>query len=75
MAGGGRLKPQGRSGDGASVVEMVKMKFWKRGFGERSYISLERALRGEEDGVVGGGQDGVSSGGNGRENGEGDGLF
>ena len=28
---------------------MVKMKFCKKGFGERSYSSLERALRGEED--------------------------
>ena len=27
VARGGRLKPQGRSGDGASLVEMVKMKF------------------------------------------------
>ena len=29
VAGGGRLKPQRRSGDGASLVEMVKMKFGK----------------------------------------------
>ena len=55
VAGGGRLKPQGRSGDGASLVEMVKMSFWKRGFGERSYSSLERARRGEEGGMVVGG--------------------
>ena len=40
VTGGGRLKPQGRSGDGASLVEMVKMKFWKRGFGAVSYTHL-----------------------------------
>ena len=52
---------------GASVVEMVKMEFWKRGFEERSYSSLERARRGEEDGMFGGGQDDVDGGGNGGE--------
>jgi len=40
---------------GASVVKNERLEFWKRGFGERSNSSLERALRGEEDGAVGGG--------------------
>ena len=48
-------KPKLKLKKGASLVEMVKMEFWKRDFGERSYSSLERALRGEEDGMVRGG--------------------
>ena len=54
---------------GASVVKMGKMEFCKRDFGERNYSSLERALRGEEDGMVRGGQDGVGCGGDGGEGG------
>ena len=52
---------------GASVVHMVKMEFWKRGFGERSYSSSERARRGEGDGMIVGGQGGVYGGGEGGE--------
>jgi len=43
---------------------MVKMEFWERGFRERSYSLLERARRGEEDGVLIGGQGGVGGGEN-----------
>ena len=55
MAGGYRRRPElpevagvGRKGGqsnmwrGASVVKIEKLVFWKRGFGERSYSSLER---------------------------------
>ena len=42
----------------------------KRGFREQSYSSLERALRGEEDGMVAGGRGGVGGGGNGGEGGD-----
>ena len=72
MAGVGWIRPQKRGfDDGASVVQIVKMGFCKRGFGKRNYRSLERALRGEEDGMVGGDQGGVGGGRNGGEaNGE-----
>ena len=50
---------------GASVVKSEKLEFWKWCFGERLVGPLERARRGEEDGVVGGGQDGVGGGGDG----------
>ena len=50
---------------GVSVVKKGKLEFCKRGFGERSYSSLERVRRGEEDGMVVGGQGGVGGGGNG----------
>ena len=46
---------------------MEILEFCKRDFGERSNSSLERALRGEEDGVVGGGQGAVGGGGYGGE--------
>ena len=50
---------------------MEKIEFCKRGFGERSNSSLERARRGEEDGMFGGDQGGVDDGENGGEvNGE-----
>ena len=61
--------------EGASVVQKEKMEFWKRGFRERSYSSLERVVRGEEDGVVIGGQGGVGGGGDGGEVGGENGLF
>ena len=72
----GRLKPPAQAILwGASVVQKEKLEFWKWYFGERSYSSLERTLRGKEDGVIVGGQDSVGGGGNGGEgNGE-DGLF
>ena len=56
-------KPQAQAKEGASVVHLEKLKFWKWCFGERSYTSLEIVRRGEEDGVVGGGQGGVGGGG------------
>ena len=60
MAGGGRPKPQAQTILwGASLVQKEKLEFWKWCFGERSYSSLERVPRGEEDGVVVGGQGGV----------------
>ena len=68
LAGVGWTRPQKRGlDDGASVVQIVKMGFCKRGFGERSNSSLERALRREEYGVVRGGQDGARGGGKGGE--------
>ena len=60
---------------GASVVKMEKLEFWKWCFGERRVGPLERARRGEEDGVVDGGHDGVGGGGNGGEVGGENGLF
>ena len=52
------------------------MDFWSfTKFGERSYSSLERARRGEKDGVFGGDQGGVGGGGNGGEVSGEDGLF
>jgi len=60
---------------GASVVKNERLEFWKRGFGERSNSSSERARRGEEDGVVRGGQGGVGGGGIGGEVNGGNGLF
>ena len=77
MAGGHRRRPelagvgwkggQNNMWRGASVVQMVKMEFWKWCFGERRVGPLERAHRGDEDGVVRGGQGGVGGGGNGGE--------
>ena len=54
-------------GDGASLVQKGNLELWKRDFRERSYSSLERVFRGEEDGVVVGGQGGVGGGENGGE--------
>ena len=56
MDGGQRwaAKAQGKNGS-ASLAKNERLEFWKRGFEERNYSSLERARRGEEDGMVGGG--------------------
>ena len=57
MAGDGRnpvAQAQANHG-GASLAHMENLEFCKRDFGERSNSSLERSLRGEEDGTVGGG--------------------
>ena len=59
----------------ASLVQNGFLEFWKWSFGERSYNSLERVFRGEEDGVVVGGQGGVCGGGNGGETSKVNGLF
>ena len=60
---------------GASLVQNERLKFCKKGFGERRVDPLERARRGEEDDVIVGGQDGVYGGGDGGEGGDGNGLF
>ena len=44
-----------REVDGASVVQNRFLEFCKWCFGGRTYSSLEREWRGEEDGMVGGG--------------------
>jgi len=54
---------------------MEKMEFCKRGYGERSNSSLERARQGEEDGIVGAGKGDVGGGGNDGEVLEVNGLF
>ena len=81
-AGGGRRRPKSGgpspspSNNGvASLAHLENLEFCKRDFGERSNSSLERALRGEEDGVVRGGQGGVGGGENGGEVLEVNGLF
>jgi len=51
------------------------MEFWKRGFGERSYSSLERVFQGEKDDVIVEGQSGEGDGGDGREDGGEDGFL
>ena len=73
-AGGGRRWPESGSSSpspsnygGASVVQNERLKFYKKGFGERRVGPLERARRGEEDGVIVGGQGGVYGGGEGGE--------
>ena len=71
-AEGGRRRPESGSPSpsnhgGASVVHLENLEFCKRDFGVRSNSSLERARRGEEDGMVVGGQGGVGGGGNGGE--------
>ena len=62
MAGSGRRWPEKVAKSpspnqwwSASVVQKGEMEFRKRGFGERSYTSLERVFRGEKDGVIRGG--------------------
>ena len=55
VAGDGRPKPQAQAKEGASVVHLENLEFWKWCFGERSYTSLERVRQGGEDGVIGGG--------------------
>ena len=47
---------------GCKCSSKGKMEFCKRGFGERRYSSLERALRGEAFGVIVAGHDGVGGG-------------
>ena len=78
-AGGGRRRPESGSPSpsnhgGASLDHLKNLEFCKRDFGERSNSSLERARRGEEDGMVVGGQGGVCGGGEGGEGGGGNGL-
>ena len=60
---------------GASLAHLENLEFWKWCFRERRVGSLERARRGEEDGVVRGGQGGVGGGGNNGEVGGENGLF
>ena len=69
-AGGGRRQPESGSSSpsnhgGASLAHLKNLEFCKRDFGERSNSSLERARRGEENDIVGGGQGGVGGGENG----------
>ena len=70
VTGEGGQSSKNLSQGGASVVQKGKMEFCKRGFRERRVGLLERARRGEEDGVVGGDQGGVRGGGDsGEDNG------
>ena len=62
VAGGGRSwpewvdkAPKERVDSGASVVQYRFLEFCNWCFGGRTYSSLEREWRGEEDGMVGGG--------------------
>ena len=53
--------------DGASLVQVVKMRFYKRCRGERWFGSDERARRGGEGVILGGGYGGAYGGGEGGE--------
>ena len=77
-AGGGQRRSESGSPSnhgGASLAHLENLEFCKKDIGERSNSSLERALRGEEDGVVHGGQGGVGGGENGGKVLEVNGLF
>jgi len=53
--------------DGVSLVQVVKMRFCRRGCGGQIYSPLERGRRGGEGGMLGGGYGGAGGGGDGGE--------